>query len=262
MNWVEMVISVLFVAVCAMAGALMLMQRANEICREEAAYGLPTGNAASVGAAVGGLAGLLIALLCVYYYLLAAPARGAFQWLGRGSYLLIIGASAAHLTALLHGWTRLQAELREARNARRGPQQGTLLLRRRAALEDLRRSAGNYSDLKAHDDEVVADLIGVLGDRLLVGQRALSRIPFYGYLGTVCGILLMAQELSRLDEATETFKVLRDMSIGLVLAFQTTLVALVTYLPLRKGYDLLLVHLANVERAWLALRDTLPGARE
>ena len=257
-----MAVSVVFVAVCAMAGALMLMQRMSDISREEASYDLPAGNAAAIGAAAGGLAGLAISLLCIYYYLVAPPARGTFQWLGRGSYLLIIGASAAHLATLIHAWGRLESEMQDVTGTRRGPQQATLLVRRKGALADLRRSATGFADLKAQDDEVVADLIGVLGDRLLVGNRALSRIPFYGYLGTVCGILLMAQELSQLDEATETFKVLRDMSIGLILAFQTTLVALLTYLPLRKCYDLLLVRLANLERAWLALRDPYTGADE
>ena len=57
------------------------------------------------------------------------------------------------------------------------------------------------------------------------------------------------------DEATESFKVLRDMADGLVLAFQTTLVALLVYLPLRKGADMLLTRLGQVERAWLAMRD-------
>ncbi|MDP6039621.1 MAG: MotA/TolQ/ExbB proton channel family protein, partial [Candidatus Latescibacteria bacterium] len=80
--------------------------------------------------------------------------------------------------------------------------------------------------------------------------------------GTVCGILLMAQELTRLDEATETFKVLRDMAGGLVLAFQTTLVALLAYLPLRKAYDVLLNRISDLERKWLAMREAaLEGRR-
>ena len=66
----------------------------------------------------------------------------------------------------------------------------------------------------------------------------------------------MARELSGLDEATETFQVLRDMAGGLVLAFQTTLVALLAYLPLRKGMDLLMNRVAALERSWLGLRDS------
>ena len=132
-------------------------------------------------------------------------------------------------------------------------------LRRRAALKDLLRTGPSYADFRAQDDEVVAELLGVFGERLLAGQRALSRIPFYGYLGTVCGILLMAEKLTYLDEATESFRVLRDMAGGLALAFQTTLVALLAYLPLRKGVDVLLSRTAALERSWLALRD---GAQE
>jgi biopolymer transport protein ExbB/TolQ len=95
----------------------------------------------------------------------------------------------------------------------------------------------------------------VFGERLLTIQRSLGRIPFYGYLGTVCGILMMSLELTRLNEATESFRVLRDMAGGLVLAFRTTLVALVAYLPLRKGVDAMANRLMDIERRWLAMRD-------
>ena len=125
----------------------------------------------------------------------------------------------------------------------------------RTALDEALRTHPSYADLRARDDEAVETLVAVFGERLLMGQRALNRVPFYGYLGTVCGILLMAQELTHLDEATETFRVLRDMAGGLVLAFQTTLVALLAYLPLRKAFDLLLTRVADLERSWLALRE-------
>ena len=132
---------------------------------------------------------------------------------------------------------------------------GNLTALRQEQVDKFRQSRENYADLRARDDEAVDELLAVFGERLLSEQRALSRIPFYGYLGTVCGILLMAEELTRLDEATETFKVLRDMAGGLVLAFQTTLVALLAYLPLRKGYDMLLNRMSDLERKWLDMRE-------
>ncbi len=261
LNWVEMLIVVLFVAVCAMTGALILMQRMANITKDEARYDLPPGNTSLVAAVAGGLAGLGIAILAIYYYLLVGKPPGWIEWVGRASYALILAASAAHLMVLIHLWVRLNAEFRDLSRSGRGPQKATLLVRRRAALQDLRHATESYADLKTRDDEIVDELIGVLGERLLLSQRALSRIPFYGYLGTVCGILLMAQELSRLNEATETFKVLRDMSSGLALAFQTTLVALLTYLPLRKCFDILLSRMSALERAWLNLRDDSSSRR-
>ncbi len=257
LNWVEMLISVLFAAVCAMAGALILMQRMVAICGKERQYDLPAGNASLIGATIGGLSGLGVAILFIYYYFFAPDAKGWIEWVGRSSYLLILAASAAHLLTLVHSWTRIDTEQQNLKGA--GPQRLTLLVQRRAALKENQHQTHSYTDLKTRDDETVADLISVFGDRLLVGQRALSRVPFYGYLGTVCGILLMAQELARLDEATETFKVLRDMSTGLILAFKTTLIALLAYLPLRKGYDLLVTQMSAIEKAWLSMRDQ-PGS--
>lgn len=258
LNWVELLICVLFAAVCAMAGALILMQRMNSICREERRYDLPAGSASLIGAVIGGLSGLGVAILFIYYYFFAPQAKGWIEWVGRSSYLLILAASASHLLTLVHGWIRIAAEQRDLRES--GPRRLTLLVRRRSALEEIQNQALSYTDMKTRDDEIVEDLLSVFGDRLLVGQRALSRVPFYGYLGTVCGILLMTQELARLDEATESFKVLRDMSTGLILAFKTTLIALLAYLPLRKAYDILLTRMSAIERAWLALRDQPGGA--
>ncbi len=241
-----------------MAGALILMQRMNSICREERRYDLPAGSASLIGAVIGGLSGLGVAILFIYYYFFAPQAKGWIEWVGRSSYLLILAASASHLLTLVHGWIRIAAEQRDLRES--GPRRLTLLVRRRSALEEIQNQALSYTDMKTRDDEIVEDLLSVFGDRLLVGQRALSRVPFYGYLGTVCGILLMTQELARLDEATESFKVLRDMSTGLILAFKTTLIALLAYLPLRKAYDILLTRMSAIERAWLALRDQPGGA--
>lgn len=253
-NWIELLVAGLFAAVSAMAGALVVMQRLQDVCRDEQEYGLVPGQAPVIGAVVGGAAGLAIGLLYTYYYLLAPPGRGVTEWLGRSSYALVIGASSGHLAVLIHLWQRLAGEWAALQAAPAG-QAATLSFLRESELADVREASSSYSDLKARDDERVEDLVGVLGNRLLSVQRSLGRIPFYGYLGTVCGILLMAQELTRLDEATETFRVLRDMASGLVLAFQTTLVALVAYLPLRKTTDVLVNRMAALERRWLSMRD-------
>ena len=262
LNWVEMLSSVLFIAVCAMAGALVLMQRVDTFCRAERPYGLPAGNANLIGAIVGGLTGLGIALIGIYYYLFAEAGGGWVMWISRSSYVFVLGASAGHLVALIHVWLRLDAEERDLSDRSQTAQSGTLTLLRQQGVETLRNSRDGYADLKARDDEALATLMGVFGDRLLTGQRALNRIPFYGYLGTVCGILLMAEHLTRLDEATETFRVLRDMAGGLVLAFQTTLVALLAYLPLRKAFDILLNRMAALEQHWLAMREDALGGRQ
>ncbi len=249
LHWAEMLSLVLFWAVCAVAGALILMQHAATVCRYEKQFGLTAFT--WIGPVIGGVAGAGMAGIGIYFYFFAPPAGGWVEWVGRSSYALILGSSAAHLVTLIHFWRRLNAE----NNA----QPDTLTARRKQQAERLRHSRENYADLKARDDDAIDDLLAVFGDRLLTAQRALNRIPFYGYLGTVCGILLMAEELTLLDEATETFKVLRDMAGGLVLAFQTTLVALLAYLPLRKGYDVLLSRMSDLEREWLGMRDVENG---
>lgn len=251
LNLAEMLSAGLFSAVCAMAGALVMIQQMDRISHEEARYGLPAGKINLIGTIVGGLAGLLAAVLCIYYYLFA-DSVGWIGWIGRSSYLLVLLASAGHLSVLMHLWIRLNAEDRDLQVGK-GPQEGTLSLSRRQGLARLDR--GGLEELKTQDKELVIELVGVFGDRLLTSQRALNRIPFYGYLGTVCGILLMAKHLTQLDEATETFQVLRDMAGGLVLAFQTTLVALLAYLPLRKGIDILVKRVSDLEQTWLSMRD-------
>ena len=122
-------------------------------------------------------------------------------------------------------------------------------------LDQLRREHHHYMDLKSRDEEVLDELVGFLGDPLTHVRRDLTRIPLYGYLGTVCGILLTAQELSQIDEATQTFKALSAMAEGLVLAFKTTLFGLLAYLPLRKVADYLLQRLSTQEDAWIRARD-------
>lgn len=244
LHWSESLSLGLFWVVCAIAGALILMQRLSAICRYEKQFGLPESNWS--GAIIGGLGGAGVASIGIYYYFFAPAAASWVEWTGRSAYVLVLGSSAVHLVTFIHFWRRLGAE---------GAETDNLTALRQGQVDEFRQSRENYADLKARDDEAVDELLAVFGERLLSEQRALSRIPFYGYLGTVCGILLMAEELTRLDEATETFKVLRDMAGGLVLAFQTTLVALLAYLPLRKGYDMLLNRMSDLERKWLDMRE-------
>lgn len=268
MTFIEIIVSVVLSGSCAVVGAMSLMQRAETLGREDGHYGLVRGQGTSVAAIVGGLAGLGVGVLFVYFYFNAPPASGWIEWVGRGSYALIIAAFSGHLFNLIHIWMRLldeQEDLREDSGADGKAQKPTLTVRRRRELKSLMDAGYHSADLRSRDDDVVEELVGVVGDRLIAGQRALSRLPFYGYLGTVCGILLMADELTNLSEATESFKVLRDMAGGLVLAFQTTLAALLAYLPLRKGFDAMMSKLSQVERAWLNMREAREsgtGSRE
>ena len=261
LHWVEVLSAVLFWAVCAMAGALVLMQRMDSISRYEKQFGLPAGDSNLIGAIIGGLAGAGVAGIGIYFYLFFPNSAGWVEWTGRLAYVLVLAASATHLTILVHLWLRLDAEDQALMEDDSNIQGETLTMLRKQQVDVVRQSRDDYADLKARDDEHLDDLLVAFGERLLSGQRALSRIPFYGYLGTVCGILLMAEELTKLDEATETFKVLRDMAGGLVLAFQTTLVALLAYLPLRKVYDVLMNRMSDLEHKWLAMREAALGGR-
>ena len=254
----EIIVAVVLSGSCAVVGAMSLMQRAETLGKEDAHYGLVHGQATIVAAIIGGLAGVGIGGLFVYFYFVSPTEGGWIEWLGRGSYGLIVAASAGHLFNLVHIWMRLadeQSDLKAERSGESRAQQPTLSFRRRAEFKAVIEAESDVTALRARDDAIVEELIGVAGDRLIAGQRALSRLPFYGYLGTVCGILLMAEELTNLSEATESFRVLRDMAGGLVLAFQTTLVALIAYLPLRKGFDAMMSTAAQIERAWLIWRD-------
>lgn len=257
MTLIELVISVLLSGSCAVVGAMSLMQRAETVGAEDGHYGLVRGQASLIASIIGGLAGLSIGLIFAYFYY-QAPAAGLIEWVGRGSYGLIAAGFSGHLFGLVHLWMRLNDEQEDLKAGATGegkPQRPTLSVRRRKEFRALREQGLDSVSLRSRDNEVVEELIGVVGDRLIGGQRALSRLPFYGYLGTVCGILLMADELTNLSEATESFKVLRDMAAGLVLAFQTTLAALLAYLPLRKGFDAMMTRTAQIERVWLAWRE-------
>jgi len=251
----EIIVAVLLSGSSAVIGAISLLQRAETQGKEDGHYGLVRGNTKTIAAILGGAAGLGVGVLFVYFYFKAAPASGWIEWVGRGSYALIIAAFSGHLFSLIHIWMRLLDEHEDLRDGDAKAQKPTLTVRRRSELKSLQEAGYEATELRSRDDEVIEELIGVVGDRLIAGQRSLSRLPFYGYLGTVCGILLMADELTNLSEATESFKVLRDMAGGLVLAFQTTLAALLAYLPLRKGFDAMMSKVAQVERAWIAMRD-------
>ncbi|MBT4500468.1 MAG: hypothetical protein HOC74_22255 [Gemmatimonadetes bacterium] len=252
MNWFLIAVGVLLVLACGVSGSLALLYRARRMRLREQAYGLSTPYLPHIAAVIGGLSGLLIGGLLAYYLSLNQQGN-PIEWIGRFSYVLVAWAGGGHLLYLVHIGLQLW---REEGDWQRGDEKRQSLgRRRRIILRQLRQQHRHYIDLKARDDVVIDELIGVLGNPLLNVRRDLSRIPLYGYLGTVCGILLMAQNLSRIDEATQTFKVLGSMAEGLALAFQTTLVALLTYLPLRKAADYLVQRVGALEDSWAHLRD-------
>lgn len=253
MNWLGIVLGILFVAAGAASGGLLLLYRARGMRRAERSYGISTPHLQHVATTIGALGGLVVSGVLLYF--LAVTTRfNIIEWVGRASYLLVAGACAGHLLVLVRTGFHLYREER-AWGRPRGPGDGTLGARRLHLLQQLHREHHLYLDLRSRDDQVVDELVGVLGTPLLNLRRDLSRIPFYGYLGTVCGILLMAQELGRINEATETFKVLSSMSTGLVLAFRTTLVALMAFLPLRKVTDYLVQRLGRLEELWGQARE-------
>ncbi len=252
MNWLPILVGVLFACACGATGGVLFLQRARRIHVEEAHYGLSTRHLPQVATAIGALTGLVVGFLGLYF----VSYSGGFDlvaWIGRASYLLVAGSVGLQLMTLGRIFVLLN---REHAGWGRKPAAGTLGVRRLERWRQLCKQYRHDVDLRAHDDDVLAELIGVLGTPLLNARRDQSRIPFYGYLGTVCGILLMARELGGINEATETFRVLQSMAVGLVLAFQTTLVALVAFLPLRKVADLLAQRVDRLEEKWLRLRDS------
>ena len=252
MNWLLITVGVLLVLACGVSGSLALLYRARRMHLREQVYALSTPYLPHIAATIGGGAGLIIGGLMVFYLSLNQQGN-PIEWIGRFSYVLVTWAGGGHLLYLVHIGLQL---VREERSWQRGDEkEQSLGRRRRIILRQLRQRHRHYIDLKTRDDVVVDDLIGVLGNPLLNVRRDLSRIPLYGYLGTVCGILLMAQNLSHIDEASQTFKVLGSMAEGLALAFQTTLVALLTYLPLRKVTDYLVQRVGALEDSWTHLRD-------
>jgi hypothetical protein len=193
------------------------------------------------GSAIGALAGL---------YLVENQEARFVAWLGRFSYVLIIFSASSHSLVLIHAWLHIKRELFS-----KGPLLKNLGEIRSHRLRKIKTNNRHYIDIRTRDEEVIDELIGFISEPIFNARRDLTRLPLYGYLGTVCGILLMAQELGRIDEASQTFKVLSSMATGLVLAFKTTLVALVVYLPLRKTVDLLLKRLEELEQIWRRQRE-------
>lgn len=252
LNALTIAVAVLFGAACTVTGSLWLLYRARGISRAEIAYGLTTPHLQQIAAIIGAAGGLIIGLIIMYFASITVRFN-VIEWVGRASYVLVAGASAGHLLVLVRTGHHLWREQR-AWTRPRGPGEGSLGHRRLRLLEQLRREHRHTLDLRSRDDELVDELVSVLGNPLLNVRRDLSRIPFYGYLGTVCGILLMARELGGINEATETFQVLSSMATGLVLAFQTTLVALIAFLPLRKVTDYMVEQLGHLEDEWSRAR--------
>ena len=252
-NGLIIAIGILLLLVCALSGSYWKLRRARRMRRRDHDYELDLPHLQYIGSGIGALTGIVIGGLGAYYLALNQEAS-TFAWIGRLSYVLITWAAGGHLLSLvyigLHLYREEQAWARQG-----GPGRGTLGARRIHQMGNLRREHRAYADIKSRDEEVLDELVSFLGDPLAHVRRDLTRIPLYGYLGTVCGILLTAQELSQIDEATETFKVLSAMAEGLVLAFKTTLVGLLTYLPLRKAADYMVQRLVTQEDAWARARD-------
>lgn len=253
MNWLAVTVGVLVLVACGGSGSLVMLYRARRLRRREQAYGVSTPYLQHIAALLGAAAGVIIGGLGSYYFSLNQQGHW-IEWVGRFSYVLIAWAGSGNLLNLMHSGLLLRAE---ERGWRQPAQFGrdTLGQRRRQVLERLRHRHRHYTDLKTRDDALIEELIGFLGNPLANARRDLGRIPLYGYLGTVCGILLMAEELSQIDEATQTFKVLSSMAGGLVLAFKTTLTGLLTYLPLRKVADYMIERVSLLEEQWTQLRD-------
>ena len=258
-NWTSILAGVLVVLASGITGSLVLMYRAMRMRAREQMYGLTTPYLRHLGAGVGALAGLIVGLL-IWYFALQTSRFDLIEWIGRCSYMLVAGATGGHLLVLTYTAIRLSREEEAWRGDGAKPRSGTLGAKRMDLLAGLKRQHKHFIDLKSRDDEVLDDLTGMLGNPLLNTRHDLARIPFYGYLGTVCGILLMAQELGHISEATETFQVLRSMATGLVLAFRTTLVALLAYLPLRKVTDYLIRRLGRLEEEWAKARESAVGS--
>lgn len=252
MNWIATLAAVLLAIACGLTGSLVFLLKARAVAQREGQYQVSLPPLRPLAAVLGALVGLGCAAILGYFFALNRLVSPV-EWVGRLSYLLIAASAGGQLLVLVTAGLQMRRE-EQALAAKEGPDSNSLGATRLKRLAALKRQFRQYIDLKSRDDEVLDELLGPLGDPLGDGRRSLARIPYYGYLGTVCGILLVAFELSRINEATETFKVLSSMAEGLVLAFQTTLVALLAYLPLRKANDVLLQRLGRIEAAWLRQR--------
>ena len=245
--------SILLVLASGVTVSCLHLRWARRMRRRDQAYSLNVPRLQYLASGMGLLTGSIVGALAAYYLFINPQPASVFAWIGRFSYILIAWAAGAHLLSLAHISLHLRREER-AWERRGGPGPNTLGCQRMEQLAELQRQPGNYSDRKSRDEELVDELVGFLGDPLTHVRRDLVRIPLYGYLGTVCGILLTAQELSQINEATQTFKALSAMAEGLVLAFKTTLVGLLAYLPLRKIVDRLVQRVARQEDAWVKER--------
>ena len=245
-------VGVLFVVSGAVSGSIGHMVRARRLHRRDKEYGVRVEPLRYIAGGLGGVAGIVIGAMAAYY--LSLNQRVDFiTWVGRLSYVLIALSVSGHLLTLIHLALHLYRE--EKAVAERLFKGSSLSAYRSEALNRVREENRHYIDLKSKDEEALDHFIGFFAEPLLNARRDMARIPLYGYLGTVCGILLMAQELGQIDEASETFKVLSSMAEGLALAFKTTLVALMSYLPLRKAVDYMLQRVATIEIAWRRMRE-------
>ena len=84
LHWSESLSLVLFWVVCAIAGALILMQRLSATCRYEKQFGLSESNWS--GAIIGGLGGAGVASIGIYFYFLRQQQRVGSS--GRGVRLM------------------------------------------------------------------------------------------------------------------------------------------------------------------------------
>ncbi len=252
MNALLIVVGIVFVVAGGISGSFGQMLRARRLHLRDASYGVGIENLRYIAGGIGGVAGVVIGSLAAYY--LSLNHRVDFiTWIGRFSYLLITLSVSGHILTLVHMGLHLW---REEKAVGQRPVLGSSLSERRwQLLQDGRQANRHYIDFKSKDEEVMDGLVGFFAEPLLNARRDMARIPLYGYLGTVCGILLMAQELGQIDEASQTFKVLSSMAGGLALAFKTTLVALVSYLPLRKVVDYMLQRVALLENTWRSMRE-------
>ena len=259
MNWLAVTAGILMILACGGSGSLYLLYRARRIRLHEGTYGIATPYLQYIAGGIGVVTGLVVGGLIAYFLSLNQKAN-LVEWIGRFSYVLIAAASGGHILTLVVTGFHLWRE-QGAWDGRVGPGSGTLGGRRIQALRRLKRQHKHYADLKERDEVVLEELVDVIGRPLLLLRRNLVRLPFYGYLGTVCGILIMAEELGQIGEASEAFEVLRSMARGLVLAFNTTLVGLLTYLPLRKISDVMLQRISDLEVAWVKFRDEQEGLK-
>ncbi|NKB72835.1 MAG: hypothetical protein GKR89_37680 [Candidatus Latescibacteria bacterium] len=251
MDWLAISAGVLLVLAGGASGCLLLLHKAGQLRQVEQRYGFKVPHLRYLAGGIGLFTGLACGGLAVFF--LSLNEQGTpILWIGRSAYLLIVGASGGHLFNLVYFGLALR---REERAWMAEPSGGTLGFLRLRELGHFRRTFAQYADLKQRDERLLEELTLALGGALLEARRSLTRLPFYGYLGTICGILLMAQELSRIDEASQTFKILSSMAGGLVLAFQTTLMALIAYLPLRKAADILWRRFGELEEEWIRARD-------